>query len=868
MAVAMATMMMFGVFAYGLQWSAFSSDSDDDFLTAWLTPDSWRQSNKRDYVEDWGVQELEQVIITTADGQGFLPPNGDRSALLAAYELVQDLNDLKVVVNKEEVSLKDICFQPAAPVYPTCLQYNPFDWWANNRSLVASPNASEALSAVTVPGGIDGLKLKRFELFGGIVEDAPDRVENFYAMMVWFFVDASPEKRSIANYNESIDVWEDALLRTSLATNDNPLIPIKVDCAISTSKNDQINDAVLNDMDWIYGAIVAVFLLLGIVCVIMDSARWKLAVTLCGTLGISTLGQLGIIGWAAHLGLIIKFNGDLMLAFVTMTLGAHQRILTIRSHRVAAHDLRSVLKAREHVAAMILCPYFLLCAVFVSALLLSLIWTDTPAIKAYTVAAVAGLLCDMICMGTFGMVAIADRAETDIVPERKPLIIQREPSHETMKSARLEANINEPNESNVKFARHPLPKSIRIISWLVSIGCCSAVISLSGEVLLGGFKPVLPLHDLVPKSSYIYSWSLNYDRYWSQVPLPLDFPVQGIDQTDPRNGPLMMELGNAIKASPIINQSTFRHWYAGYRDFCLGNEGCNETLVNGYMTAESFGPVQLVTFLQIPEYQALAADFKLVNFEFANISKFGGETKLGAVATYSQQLTLPSNLHDLTEELQTIFANFGTPGQQLRVFAFTAAFPYFETWQPARDDLWNIVIVLVCASGVLGLFSLEIWTIIGMGLAVVTGLGAIFYFCFVGLNADLNLVTAAAIYMILPVLNQVLFPVAFAYSGLVGSLALTEDPIGGYFRNDILRVHVPASIAFLFVMGGGMTTFLGCDSPINISFLYLFEAIVWISCGLLFLALIPWVNALSACKDTLSNCFKKNQVGREYYLTA
>lgn len=63
-----------------------------------------------------------------------------------------------------------------------------------------------------------------------------------------------------------------------------------------------------------------------------------------------------------------------------------------------------------------------------------------------------------------------------------------------------------------------------------------------------------------------------------------------------------------------------------------------------------------------------------------------------------------------------------------------AAFPYFETWQPARDDLWNLALIMLSASAVLGLMTLEVWIMVGSALSVVAGVGGVFYFCFVGLN--------------------------------------------------------------------------------------------------------------------------------------
>ena len=59
------------------------------------------------------------------------------------------------------------------------------------------------------------------------------------------------------------------------------------------------------------------------------------------------------------------------------------------------------------------------------ALLTSLVWIETPALVAYTVAAVAGLLCDVVAMATFGIVAItaAGARDKSTRSDESPLLI-------------------------------------------------------------------------------------------------------------------------------------------------------------------------------------------------------------------------------------------------------------------------------------------------------------------------------------------------------------------------------------------------------------------------------------------------------------
>lgn len=858
MTTIVAAMSLFGVMVYGMQWSAFSTEPDVDFLTAWLTPKSWRQQNRASHENNWGAQHLEQVIITPSTGNSFMPADGDRSALLAAYDLVQQLKALTVDVNEEQVSMDTVCYKPAAPLFDGCLLYNPFVWWDNDRGRVATDNTTAVLGAITAATDLPGLVIKREDVFGGVIESAPGEVEFFGAIMVWFFVDIDKTRLIRANYNESVAGWEDGLLNMSLAYNRDPGVPLDVACAISNSKNDEISKAVLADLVWIYGAIAAIFVLLGLMLFALHPAHGKLAAGLVMTLGAAVMAQIGLIGWAVELDLIIKFNGDLMLAFLPMTIGAHQRLLMLRAYRFAVAQTGSVNVACADIAANSLCPYFLLCNVYAWALLTSLVWIETPALVAYTVAAVAGLLCDVVAMATFGIVAItaAGAQDKNTRSDDTPLLINYPTppmSAPNPKTKALMQSYDDLTSIQTLEIYSLFPKSVRLGWWLISVIILASTLVVTARQLLGSWSPELPLHALVPESSYIYPWSVRYDEFFADTAMPIDFPMNGIDYGEPANGPYLMQIGNELRDHPLINGSTFMHWYAAYTAYCTAGALCAETMVDGYPTNQSFTSFYLVGFLSSEDYQSNAACLKLDGVEWTHRAMFRGETVNGALRTYSDQLTLPSTFHELTEEIvgrvagQVTSQAGGLGG--FEVYAYAAAFPYFETWQPARDDLWNLALIMLSASAVLGLMTLEVWIMVGSALSVVAGVGGVFYFCFVGLNGDLNLVTAVGVYLLLVMLVGTSFNATWRYAGLVGASAPGDDPTATFVQGSIGRVFVPATFAYAFVLGCGALVFLGCGSPINIQFFYLFEAILGISCGVFFLVVIPWIDVYPLLAD-------------------
>ena len=142
-----------------------------------------------------------------------------------------------------------------------------------------------------------------------------------------------------------------------------------------------------------------------------------------------------------------------------------------------------------------------------------------------------------------------------------------------------------------------------------------------------------------------------------------------------------------------------------------------------------------------------------------------------------------------------------------------------------------------------------VYLLVVMVVSVVAGVGGVFYFCFVGLNGDLNLVTAVGVYLLFFMLVGISFNAAWRYAGLVGASAPGDDPTAMFVQGSIGRVFVPATFAYAFVLGGGALVFLGCSSPINIQFFYLFEAILGISCGIFFLVVIPWIDVYPLLAD-------------------
>ena len=72
--------------------------------------------------------------------------------------------------------------------------------------------------------------------------------------------------------------------------------------------------------------------------------------------------------------------------------------------------------------------------------------------------------------------------------------------------------------------------------------------------------------------------------------MPVDFLINQVDVFNPENGPSILKAAEVIKASPLINASTFRNWYEAYIQYCTVKKGgfglcdtCGSTMVNGFV---------------------------------------------------------------------------------------------------------------------------------------------------------------------------------------------------------------------------------------------------------------------------------------------
>lgn len=97
-----------------------------------------------------------------------------------------------------------------------------------------------------------------------------------------------------------------------------------------------------------------------------------------------------------------------------------------------------------------------------------------------------------------------------------------------------------------------------------------------------------------------------------------------------------------------------------------------------------------------------------------------------------------------------------------------------------------------------------------------------------GLEADLNLVTATNIFTAVPIMWTIVFHTAYRFSATMELNASTA----GAFRD--LRAYwkkclLPAYFSFTIIAGVGGAIFFLCNSPINLLFIYIHELTVAIS---------------------------------------
>ena len=197
-----------------------------------------------------------------------------------------------------------------------------------------------------------------------------------------------------------------------------------------------------------------------------------------------------------------------------------------------------------------------------------------------------------------------------------------------------------------------------------------------------------------------------------------------------------------------------------------------------------------------------------------------GRTVDGACATYSQQLELPLLMNDLTNLAAEVFSDLGA--DSARVYGYAAAFPYFETWQPARDDLWSVAIVTLVASGILSVLVLEPWTAASTILGIASGASATLVFMVNVLDGDLNLVTAVNVFLAPTVLCTCLFYIAYRFSGFVAFLGSAREA-RHVFRKFMWNLLAPGVGGPFFGLGAAGTVFLFSKSPVNLTFVYLYE---------------------------------------------
>ena len=89
---------------------------------------------------------------------------------------------------------------------------------------------------------------------------------------------------------------------------------------------------------------------------------------------------------------------------------------------------------------------------------------------------------------------------------------------------------------------------------------------------------------------------------------------------------------------------------------------------------------------------------------FTGVSKFGVYLVDGAIEFYPEQKNLATKINKLSEQVNDVFQAAGMYGTD--VFGYSAAFPYFETWEPAHDDLLYVAKATLIGGGVLSALTL------------------------------------------------------------------------------------------------------------------------------------------------------------------
>eukprot|EP01052_Picozoa_sp_SAG31_P016875 SAG31_NODE_1134_length_9737_cov_13.245798_3_plen_472_part_00 len=138
-----------------------------------------------------------------------------------------------------------------------------------------------------------------------------------------------------------------------------------------------------------------------------------------------------------------------------------------------------------------------------------------------------------------------------------------------------------------------------------TVDCVFRIMMVAGATMLLGFclqywfvqhgrPPVVSTQQLVGPNSYIKKWQDQYDLFFKQLPLPLDFaltgtgggaesgkvaPNEGTILTDPLNGPALAAAAAKLRADPRLDPTKVRDWYGKFRSWCYSLQKlCRNTM--------------------------------------------------------------------------------------------------------------------------------------------------------------------------------------------------------------------------------------------------------------------------------------------------
>lgn len=872
------------VFLFGIGFNVFSGRPDAPLLDLWLPPDSWRQEGSRLYGPTWGSQRLEQVIVTPADGYAFVSQDGNKTAILAAFDLFDAIQGLVAAPSESvggvPVAATDVCYQPAAPFLATCLGFNPFDWWGQDRQkLLEDATVGLTLGAVTAAGALDGQVVERSDVFGGIVESKPGEVASLEAMMLWFFVDADPAKMVDSEYNASVFRWEEAFLNFTRDADANASIPLRVLRNTQDSLKEEIEASVAGDMTPLLSGIVLILVLAALSFVTLHPSSLRVGLLLSASMGLVIGGQMGSAGWGEKFGWILPFQGVNMVLFTTMALGIVHRCVLIRdvNTRMARFGRVDVGEVAATVLPLAVVEFLVFTPVFAASCYLS----ETDGIRAYLYMAVFGFPLELVGLACLDLVAVT--FITSHLPERKALAAARKASVVSSESlfggggggggrggkresqqllvddagtapagdgtgclGRLSATC-----ARAALAVSRWPFAVRALWMGLALAAVVTPAVFGVAFLVEGWTPTVQSSDLIPAQSYSSDYYKVYDNLFApSANLPADFPVVNLDYGDPRNGPGLLAAAEVIRSSPLLNASRFRNWYAAFIEYCNASTapfvGCAPTMEDGFPTNASFG-LGILLFIADPKYQAFAADLKLDGAAWSREAKFGAVSVNGAVYTYDQQKELAGQLHELslrataalTGENSTAHGRASVSASALAaapssavavaaseplIYCYNEALLYLEQWAPSSRDLW-LVIIACAIGGLVGAFLLlDVWTIL-VALASMLGCcGAVVLFIALT-GEDINLNIASVIVLVVPVVFGGILSATLAFlpARLQGWRPSLQGDAAAYVAG---RVVMPALGCAFLTLGLGALPLMACSSPLNRLFLDLWEIMI------------------------------------------